>query len=354
LNGLEVFFIGGGDTFAVAEALGSVGAEAVHRFVTEGGIYFGACAGAYLLLDLTGPPFEPFAGFTAVGLANVSPTLPACTCMPTKFHSSYHNAFVVHPAREALLLRTENSPLFHAEDTLVAPLYGGPAMVPSPEETAFAWYSGVTEDALLLGSQGLVEQMFYEKAAVVRKSLGQGVLWLFGPHCEHPGFPAANRSMINALYSELGRLPFKARDTGTGWTDFAGENHMDSAKLKTLKKDLSNARIVALGMESRGIHWRIGKKTYEPEKIRVFLEAVWPRLAWLLKQSSGWCPERKMNDILQHYQGLDAAIKSLAEAVSSGEETTNRATRLFERLRNGTACFLSVYFRNRFLQARTE
>ena len=50
LTDCNVFFISGGDTFAIAEGLGKPGAEEIERFVINGGIYIGSCAGAYLPL----------------------------------------------------------------------------------------------------------------------------------------------------------------------------------------------------------------------------------------------------------------------------------------------------------------
>ena len=50
LDSADVLFVSGGDTFAIAAALGQQGARVLERFIRGGGMYIGACAGAYLLL----------------------------------------------------------------------------------------------------------------------------------------------------------------------------------------------------------------------------------------------------------------------------------------------------------------
>ena len=48
--------------------------------------------------------------------------------------------------------------------------------------------------------------------------------------------------------------------------------------LKDLKRELSNSRIMASGMDDFSVHWLIGNKYYEPEKISVFINTVWDKL----------------------------------------------------------------------------
>ena len=282
-------------------------------------------------------------------MANVSPDLPPCICMPTKFSSPYSGIYVIHPVRESVLLKTSQPELLHQSDVFIAPLYGGPAMVPSNEETGVAWYYGFTEDSLFLGKKELAEELFFGKAAVVRKECGQGCIWLFGPHCEHPHYPTANQAVVTALYTGLGKRQIEQEDDllPEGW----GNDRMVGRELlKEIKKHVSNARISALGMESEQIHWVIGKKSYEPEKIRVFLEAIWGRLLYLMKQTSFWSEQLDLVKLRDYCAGISRDVRTLAQDIKSGDETTPIAEQLFFDLKEGSAAFLTIYFKNRFMQ----
>ncbi len=349
LQDLDVFFVGGGDTFAIAEALGSEGAAELRWFVQHGGIYLGSCAGAYLLMDLSGPPFEPFGGFTHVQLANVSATLPPCRCMPTKFYSPYGAMYVIHPVRESVILKISNcAPFFHG-GMLIAPLYGGPAMLPSPQEIGLAWYDRFTEDTLFLGDKDVGGELLLGKAAIVQKNFGNGAIWLFGPHCEHPQYPAANHAMVSAMYAGMGRQQIE-RHYGFQRFEENADCTVQREILQEIKKHVSNARIMVLGMESTQVHWLIGKKSYEPEKIRFFLEAVWTRLLKLMQQSTIAGRDVDMVAVLGHFSSISRDIKTLAQGIQDGDEMTPLATRLFTHLKEKTASFLKIYFLNRYLR----
>ena len=89
----------------------------------------------------------------------------------------------------------------------------------------------------------------------------------------------ANKLVTDSIYWEMKPLIGKKKKdhqgtplivlSGTGLTNW----------LKGLKREVSNARIVANGLETNEVRWLIGNKIYEPIKIRFFLEAVWKRLS---------------------------------------------------------------------------
>lgn len=283
LGGIDIFFIGGGDTYAIAEALDKKGADELRGFVTRGGVYIGSCAGAYLLLDLAGPPFTHFSGFTKVQLANVSESLPPCRCLPTKFSSPYNGHYVIHPVRESFILETSEESFFGEGNTFAAPLYGGPSMVPSKEEAALVRYYGFANQTLFLTDKAVAEEMFMGKAAAVVKKLGRGTLWLLGPHFEHPEYPVANSTLANCIYSSMNGG--NSQDCAIASPkSYSSNDPIIKRALKIVKRELSNARIMAAALETKDIHWHIGEKTYEPEKIRFFLETMWGRLLWLLER----------------------------------------------------------------------
>jgi len=345
----NIFLVGGGDTYAIAEGLNKIGADELRSFVNNGGTYMGSCAGAYLLLHLSGPPFTPFSNFTKVQMANVSTSLPECKCMPTKFYSPYNDGYVIHPVRESLVLEPARDSFFRKGAALVAPLYGGPAMVPSKGETALAHYREFTDDTIFLAEQELAQRMFIGNAAVIKKRLGKGTLWLFGPHFEHPMFPLANSAIVKSMYISLNEND--SRD----YSNFSQEGKMidgffSKEVFKALKREVSNSRIMALGLESKQIYWVIGKKSYEPEKIRVFLETVWRRLPGLMTNRVVFGRKTEFEELSGMFCEIRKDIKSVASGLQKDEDTTPVAERMFTGLKRATARFLDIYFRNKYVR----
>jgi len=351
LGQIQVLLVGGGDTYAMAEALQAKGAEELRAFLAQGGVYIGSCAGAYLLSDLSGPPFTPFSRFTKVQMANVSASLPPCCCLPTKFSSPYNGGYVIHPVRESLLLELSEESLFVGENTLRAPLYGGPSMVASQEETILARYYGFDEDTIFLTDKSVAEEMFLGKAAAVMRRLEKGTIWLFGPHFEHPNYHGANRIIANCIYSSMnGANPLDhavfSREL------YRAHDAVSKKALKVVRRELSNARIMAAALEAWDIHWRIGEKTYEPEKVRFFLETMWKRLSWLLKQGELMGRPADFENLSEMLCAVAGGIKELAAGLRNGDETTPAAEKMFADLKRTTALFLDVYFANKYLQWR--
>ncbi|MBN2106053.1 MAG: hypothetical protein JW832_01400, partial [Deltaproteobacteria bacterium] len=131
LTGVSVFFISGGDTFAIAQGLGRAGADAIDAFVKNGGVYVGACAGAYLPLNSSLAPLNRF-NFVPARIANLTSKLPEAIARPEKFCTEYGCRYVYHPVRESVRLRLNG---WGGYDAITAPLYGGPALMPSDDVT---------------------------------------------------------------------------------------------------------------------------------------------------------------------------------------------------------------------------
>ena len=66
LDRTTVLLISGGDTFAIAEALGQPGAQQLKSFFERGSLYIGRCAGAYLPLNSSLAPLTRVSAFTAL------------------------------------------------------------------------------------------------------------------------------------------------------------------------------------------------------------------------------------------------------------------------------------------------
>ena len=69
LQSFDVLAVSGGDTFAVAQALGPSGARSLKTFIENGGLYIGSCAGAYLVMRSSKPHLNLF-NYTSVRITN--------------------------------------------------------------------------------------------------------------------------------------------------------------------------------------------------------------------------------------------------------------------------------------------
>lgn len=334
LRGVASFFISGGDTFAIAQGLGLAGARAIEAFVKNGGVYIGACAGAYLPLNSSLAPLNQF-NFVPARIANLTSDLPEAVARPEKFCTEYGCRYVYHPVRESVRLRLNG---WGDGQTITAPLYGGPSLMPSDRVTVLAYYDAFTGDTEFLIDRSIAERALLGTAAVIKKEYGRGVFYLFGPHFEHPGFTQANRLLRGIMESPQGaQLSFEP----------APAVRPASRQLyRELLSAVSNARIMALALERSAYAWLIGKKVYDPEKIRVFLEAVWERCRRL---DSPACLEYIEHDdivpLVAAAGEMVPLIRSLRDDRQQAAGDTALAERLFFRLRTTAAAFLTIYFR---------
>ena len=205
ISNLDVMIISGGDTFAVAEALGNKGASQILSFVKEGGIYMGSCAGAYLPMNSSKKPLDLF-NFVDVKITNLTKILPdAPKKKTTVFCTSYGCDFIFHPVREGVKLKTKNG--FHADKTLEfsAPLYGGPGMTHANPKNILAYYSDFTDKTSFLVNRETAANTLIGKAAVIRVPVKKGCFYLFGPHLEHPHYSLANKFVANAILWDTAR-----------------------------------------------------------------------------------------------------------------------------------------------------
>lgn len=342
LQGLDVLSVSGGDTFAIAAALGRKGAAEMERFITDGGLYLGSCAGAYLLLHSSKEDLNLF-NYVRAKITNLTSTLPEPFRLKEKFCTAYGCSYIFHPVREEVALETNGFTPFRCSGTFIAPLYGGPPMVPSHTAQVLTTYKGFTDKTLFLVEERLAEDTLLGKAAVIREKMGKGHIYLFGPHFEHPRFPAANRLLVDAMYWDL----------RNEWTDKGGwgkapryiQGEEKRAFLKGIKREISNARIVAVGMENLHLHWTIGNKVFEPAKIRVFIEAIWTRLGVLEKADRTRLLPGQDGLILQRVSELTLLLRDLRRSIISGDsETTGKAEDTFTLLKKTCALFLEIYF----------
>ena len=341
LDGLDVLAISGGDTIAIATALGKAGAREIKRFIEKGGLYIGSCAGAYLAMNSSKSPLSLF-NFAAVKITNLSKFLPHCREMPYKFSTTYGCCFVFHPVRESIGLRFSGTLPFANAGRLTAPLYGGPGMLASDGAQVLAQYDSFTSKTVFLVDEALAYKTLIGKAAAVRANLGRGRMYLFGPHLEHPHYPDANRLVADAIFWDGHR---SSRDGSAHCRKSEKLSAFDSRNLiRDLKRELSNSRIVAAGLEMLPIRWLIGDKYYEPEKIRVFLESMWRRLQSLETRdrlcTHTWTP----TNLVDWATEITDLLRLMKSELDQNHDSLLVAGRLFSLLHTFTAAFLHLYF----------
>ncbi|MFC1591121.1 BPL-N domain-containing protein [Thermodesulfobacteriota bacterium] len=340
LEGLQVLFVSGGDTFAIAHGLGSVGAEKIAAFVAGGGVYIGACAGAYLLLKSSLAPLNMF-NFVHARISNLTKNLPAPKAKPEKYCTEYGCRYVFHPVREEVVMRMTGSDSAAAQ-TIIAPLYGGSAMLPSDDIEVMAEYSDFTEKTEFLVDEAIARKTVLGNVAAARKAYGKGTFYLFGPHFEHPGYTQANRLLIDIVLQCGAGTPRPELPAETA----AGADAVDRKAFRSFMSLISNARIAALSLERKSFTWRIGRKVYDPEKIRVFLEAIWSR-ARLVDSGGGYVyiGKQEMDRLGQLAGAVLTALRDLPQDTYCSCAEDSEAAHLFGLLRETTALFLALYFR---------
>lgn len=343
---VDVLVISGGDTFAVAAALGAKGAGNILGFVEQGGVYIGSCAGAYLPMNSSKQDLNRF-NFVGVKITNLSRSLPDIHKMRHKAYACYGCDYIFHPVREEVTLRTRQSGVGGEVATFQAPLYGGPGMIAPAPETILATYAGFTRKTVCLVDRALAAETLIGHAAAVRVPKGRGCLYLFGPHFEHPFFPQANDFLVRSLLQEKIRShsrPVRTHDSGPE-TETLIEGREVQGFLKELKRELSNSRVVAFGLEFRPLSWLIGNKLYDPEKIRVYVETLWKKLPVLDRQLTLVGSRASLQSMVTSARALTKQLRALKQDADRELETTPQAAEIFVLLNQLATVFFELFFR---------
>lgn len=347
LETLDVLVISGGDTFAVAGALEGAGAREIEAFVARGGVYIGSCAGAYLPMKSSKKPLDLF-NFVDVKITNLSKILPRQSIATCKFCTSYGCDFIFHPVREAVGLKA-------GDLVFDAPLYGGPGMRPADPSWMRAAYDGFTPKTLFLTDRDLARDTLLGHGAVVRVPFGAGCFYLLGPHLEHPGYKTANRFIIDSMVAETAPAdpPADPGKTGEGLSaDSAGAEAVTGKEARKLllpiKRELSNSRIAAGALEFLPVQWRIGKKVYEPQKIRVYLESIWKRMRPLEKQKALVVTPPVYDRIVRASAQMTAELRKMRRQIDENRDSLDTAVAVFDLLHVLAVSFFELYFDTMF------
>ena len=351
LANLNVLAVSGGDTFAIAEALGPEGAKRLKAFITAGGLYVGSCAGAYLPLNSSKEHLNHF-NFVAAKITNLTKSLPRAHTMREKFCTCYGCSFIFHAVREAVQVTTGDISFSGTSNTFTAPLYGGPPMTVANPASVLATYTGFTDKTLFLVDRSLAEKTLLGKAAVIREKLGAGHLHLFGPHFEHPHFKEANLFLKNAMIRDLHHSPVASEAPGNDTEILEGARK--KRFVTDFKRELSNSRIVAAGLEMVPLKWTIGSKVYETGKIRVFLEALWQRIRSFEKGDAILVRTGQDDLLVQTSLDVTKNIRQIKKGWDQKTDTLSTAKALFVLLNRISALFLEIYFRSKFFYSVRE
>jgi hypothetical protein len=109
--------------------------------------------------------------------------------------------------------------------------------------------------------------------------------------------------------------------------------------------------MVAFAMERSPIQWMIGNKWYEPEKIRVFLEAQWKRLKYLESGGDVAIDLKDPNGMISVLKGITDILRKMKKRVDRGEATDQLAEDLFPNLKGVTSDFLAIYFSRKRMES---
>lgn len=338
LAGYDVLLFGGGDTYEKARALGAAGAAQLERAVESGSLYWGSCAGAYMVLsEVDLEPFTPFS-LVPASMKNVIEDPPPPRCMAHKYLAPYGDGWVFNPVYGEVLLNASDG------KKLGAPLYGGPVMSAGEGSAVVARYGGELGRASYLWEPPEAMDFIRDSAAVLSNNVGDGVVYAAGPHLEHPMFGKANaligRELVSFCKNRAARtraasIPVSHHGTGECERLCAG-----------IKRETSNARIASFGLEKMPLTWTSGVKVWEPAKVSMFLECAWGRLPQLARLS-GNAPINELEALERGYAGISVMVKSVVRLASVGEDSRAEALTLLFTLKELTARFLSLYFRLR-------
>ena len=342
LEPLNVLLMSGGDTFAIAEGLGAEGSDKLRRFIEGGGLYIGTCAGAYLPLRSSMDFLNRF-NFIDVRISNISRRLSETERISFEKHacSSYGCEFVFHVVREDVILEMVNGYQGGGKKEMIAPLFGGPSMLPSEDIEPIAIYKGFTKKTKFLVEEGLAERTLIGNIAIGKKSMGKGHLYIFGPHFEHPHYPACNLFLAEIVCKNQNGRPEAIQKDPSG-EPIKGEALR--ALLKDLKRELSNSRIMASGMDDFSTHWLIGNKYYEPEKIGVFINTVWKKLKHLESMPDLEVKGTPLLRCVEISKEITKGIKTIRSEINMQGDATPLAANLFLNLKVLSSNFFELYF----------
>lgn len=307
--GDEVLVIPGGDTFRIAETFRSEGLQRLGRAIGKGAGYVGICAGAYLPLRSSIHPLCEF-NLLESRIANISSRLPKDIAEAEKYSIPYGCSYVFHPARGPIEMK--------GECDLTAPLYGGPALLPSAQERTVLWFSKLTGETEMLVNRELCKGTLIGRGACIEGRYGNGRVLCIAPHLEHPDYPEANQ-FLSELLSQFGSGEMSD-----------GHSCGELAYIADLRRIVADLRVQANALGDRS--WKSGIKYWEGEKLLFFVDAIRKRIRRIPEDLRIEVPIESLESL----RNACAAMKNIDDERS--------IQTVADHLSNGASIFLNAYF----------
>lgn len=248
---VELAIVSGGDGFMIADALKGEGFRKLEGFIKAGGTYAGICAGAYLPLPSTVPPFSEF-NLSSTRIENIDSHLDIDASVSPRIAVRYGSCAVVHPVRGPLEVGE------HSRASVLAPLYGGPVFREPEHDVALMRYLSFTSGTEFQMEKDKACSLILEKPAVIKVFHGDGKLVLFGPHLEHPRFPSANELFLRMLgfeRTQQKKEPLPPREGNP-----------------SLLRSITGLKVAIYGLENRS--FVVGKKAWDGGRLLELADAI--------------------------------------------------------------------------------
>jgi hypothetical protein len=249
--------------------------------------------------------------------------------------------------REDVVLKMVNGFQAGGKNEIVAPLYGGPSMLPSEDIEPIATYKGFTKKTKFLVEEKLAEKTLIGNIAVAKKAMGKGHLYIFGPHFEHPHYPSCNLFLSEIIGKEQNERLHQIQNDFSRDPKNQIEGEALGELLKDLKRELSNSRIMVSGMNDFSLRWLIGNKYYEPEKISVFINPVWNKLKDLESMPGLEVDRTLLLQCVKISNEIVKEIRAIKSEMKEKDDVTPLASKLFLDLKTLSSLFFRLYFKVR-------
>ena len=98
------------------------------------------------------------------------------------------------------------------------------------------------------------------------------------------------------------------------------------------------------------VRWMIGKKNYDPAKIRFFLESLWKRLLILEKWDVLAVPNgTDTRTVVACASDITIISRAIKKSIGKGMDSTDLARQIFGKLNIVSTLFLEIYFKSMLL-----
>jgi len=285
-EGLDATFsmviVSGGDGFKIAGSIGNHGFAHLKGFIHKGGGYLGICAGAYLPLHSSLPPFDQF-NVSSTKIENIDCTRPAPGTSP-RTAVSYGRCSIFHPVRGEVEVELDGR-------SVLAPIYGGPIFKEPDRDHVLLRYSRFTDSTEFQYDKSLAQSMMLGHPAGIESVHGKGRLLLFGPHLEHPKYPEANRIFLDLVGD------YRRKIEGSAKTDEL------APKASGLSRSIGDLKVAVLGLENRS--FLVGRKLWDGSRLLELIAAIEKR-AETVDDSTSSALEAKLDVVRESLVSSDS------------------------------------------------